>query len=103
MTESPSCYFTPKSGSISAIIFPHSLKYLGSCVSDPDASEVTFMRDVSIEEIDPPEEYANLEDSDEDVQSEGEDDDENEGEEDEEESENEKESEDEKQQDSEED
>ena len=59
-------------------MFPNSLKYLGSTVSDPNAEEVTFMRELNIEEIDTPEEYADLESD----ESEGED---SEGEESEEE------------------
>ena len=78
MTDSPNWYFTPLSGEARVIVFPNSLKYLGSTVSDPNAEEVTFMRELNIEEIDTPEEYADLESD----ESEGED---SEGEESEEE------------------
>lgn len=55
MTESPEAHFAPKDGIATVIVPPKSLKYLGSTVSDPKATDVTFYKDIKINEIDPPE------------------------------------------------
>jgi hypothetical protein len=63
LTKSKGCYFNPLDGTSIVLVPPEGVKYLGSCISDPDAQEFSFGRTFEVEETEAPEGYENREQS----------------------------------------